>query len=511
MENSNKKLIAKNTSVMAIQMIVGMVVGLYTGRVVLNALGVVDYGVYSVVGGVITTLSFFSNALAASSSRYIVYDLGVGDMSVLKKTVSNIMTVHLTLAFVVLLIAETVGVWFVKTQLVIPEERLMVALWVFQFSVLSFMLSILSAPFNGMLMAHERLTIYAVVNMVNLLLKLAVAFAVMYIPFDKLLLYVVLLFCVDVSNRIFYGVYCSSQFEEARGGLSFNKTQYKKILSFTGWMCVGNVASMCSNQGLNILLNMFFGPIVNAAYGLAIMVIGQATSFGLQLQVATRPQVIKSYADKDYGRTKSVMYTGAKFSFFIVLTIALPVMLEIHQFLAWWLTEVPQWTVHFVIAFLCIALIQIIGVSMYNGSLATGKVRSYQTIHSIVMILFLPTTYILLKYTESSVLFVLVLLFLFQLVNEIVLTCLVLKQMEFSLISYISEVLFPIAKVLIASLVIPVAIFLKMEDSVYSFFIVCITGFICVLASSYFIGCTPNEQMTLRAWCVEKVLKKRNG
>lgn len=511
MENSNKKLIAKNTSVLAIQMVAGMVVGLYTGRIVLSALGVVDYGVYSVVGGVIATLSFFSNALAAASSRYIVYDLGVGDVSALKKTVSNIMTVHLTLALAVLLIAETIGIWFVKTQLVIPVERLSVALWVFQFSVFSFILSILSAPFNGMLMAHERLTVYAVVNMINLLLKLAIAFAVMYMPFDKLLLYAILLFCVDVGNRIFYGVYCSSQFEEARGGLSFNKLQYRKILSFTGWMCVGNVATMCSNQGLNILLNMFFGPVVNAAYGLAVMVIGQATSFGLQLQVATRPQVIKSYADKDYGRTKSVMYTGAKFSFYIVLAIALPAMLEIHQFLQWWLTEVPQWTVHFVITFLCIALIQIMGVSMYNGALATGRVRSYQTIHSVVMVLFLPTAYMFLKYTEATVLTVLVLLFSFQLVNEVVLTVLVLRQLKFPLVSYISEVLFPIAKVLVTSTAIPVAVWLRMEDSASSFFIVCLTGFICVLASSYFIGCTPNERITLRTWCAEKVFRKLHG
>ena len=186
-------------------------------------------------------------------------------------------------------------------------------------------------------------------------------------------------------------------------------------------------------------------------------------------------------------------------------------MLEIHQFLGWWLTEVPQWTVQFVIVFLCIALIQIIGVSMYNGALATGKVRSYQTIHSIVMIMFLPTAYILLKFIGSTVLVVMVLLIIFQLINEIVLTCLVLRQLKFSLISYISEVLFPIAKVLIASLVIPVAIWLKMEDSVYSFFMVCLTGFICVLASSYFIGCTPNERMTLRTWCVEKFFRKHHG
>ena len=261
MAASNKKLIAKNTSILSIQMLMSMVVDLYTGRVVLSTLGAVDYGVYCVVGGGITTLSFFSNALAASSSRFIVYDLGVGDMAALKKTVSNIMAVHITLAVIVLFIAETIGIWFVRTQLVIPEERLFSAMWAYQFSVFSFIMSILSAPYNGLLIAHERFTVYAIVNVVNLILKLLVVFVVIYYPFDKLILYTFLLLCVDIGNRLYYGIYCSYCFEEARSGLSLDIAQYKQILSFSGWICVGNFVSMCNSQGLNILLNLFLARL----------------------------------------------------------------------------------------------------------------------------------------------------------------------------------------------------------------------------------------------------------
>ena len=508
MAASNKKLIAKNTSILSIQMLVSMVVGLYTGRVVLSTLGAVDYGVYCVVGGVITTLSFFSNALAASSSRFIVYDLGVGDMAALKKTVSNIMAVHITLAVIVLFIAETIGIWFVKTQLVVPEERLSAALWAYQFSVFSFIMSILSAPYNGMLMAHERFTIYAAVNVVNLLLKLLVVFIIIYMSFDKLILYAFLILCVDIANRLYYGIYCSRHFEETRSGLSFDKVQYKKILSFSGWMCVGNFSSMCNNQGFNILLNMFFGPIVNAAYGMAIMVIGQVSSFGLQLQVSTRPQIIKSFAEGNYDQMQSLMFMGAKFSFFILLAIALPTVMEIHQFLNWWLVEVPEWTVQFVIAFICIALVQLVGVSMYNGALACGNIRTYQTIQSVVMISFLPITYLLLKFANVSPLYPFCLLFVFHIINEVVIAYVMLRRLNISIISYFKEVLLPIMKVLVLSSIAPMVMRINMGDGLFPFFSICSVAFLCVIVSSLYVGCNCNERHLLISWCRNKLFKK---
>lgn len=508
MAASNKKLIAKNTSILSIQMLMSMVIGLYTGRIVLSTLGAVDYGVYCVVGGVITTLSFFSNALAASSSRFIVYDLGVGDMSALKNTVSNIMAVHLTLAVIVLFIAETIGIWFVKTQLVIPEDRIFAAMWAYQFSVFGFVVSILSAPYNGMLMAHERFTIYAVVNVVNLILKLLVVFVIIYLPFDKLIMYAFLLLCIGVANRLYYSIYCSRHFEEARSGISLNKVQYKKILSFSGWVCIGDFASMCNSQGLNILLNVFFGPIVNAAYAMAVMVIGQVSSFGLQLQVSTRPQIIKSFAEGNFDQTKSLMFMGAKFSFFILLAIALPIAMEIHQFLNWWLVEVPEWTVHFVIVFICIALVQLVGVSMYNGALACDNIKIYQTIQSVVMISFLPITYLLLKFSDAPPLYPFCLLFFFHLVNEGIIAFVMLRRLNISIISYLKDVLLPIMKVLLLSSIVPMGMRIYMGDGLFSFFSICSVAFGCVIISSLYVGCSYNERHLLVSWCRNKLFKK---
>lgn len=509
MSTSNNRIIAKNTIVLSVQMLISLVVGLYTGRIVLATLGVTDYGVYNVVAGVITTLTFLSNALAAGSSRFIIYDLGRGDITALKKTVSNLKTVHYVLAGIVFLIAETLGVWFVSTKLVIPLDRMTAAMWVFQFSVLSFMANIVSAPYNGMLLAHERISIFAIFNMINQILKLLIVYAVMVASFDKLILYAFLVLCVDVGNRIVWGIYCSYHFEEAKCGLSFNKSQFKDVFSFSGWMCIGNLASMCSNQGLNILLNMFFGPIVNAAYGIAIMIQGQTMSFGVQMQVAMRPQIIKSYASSDFDRMQFLIYAGAKFSFYITLVLALPVMMEIHQFLDWWLVEVPEWTVQFVIIIVLCSLIQVVGVSLYGGMLATGKVRKYQITQAIIMLLFLPVSYVVLKMIDASPILPLLLLLLFRMFNELVAAFIALRQLKISVRAYLNKVIVPISCVLLLASIIPFALRFSMKDSLWSFFVICFVSVCCALATSYYIGCNKEEKVMVKNYCSSFVQKFR--
>lgn len=490
-------------------MLISLIVGLYTGRLVLATLGVTDYGVYNVVGGVIMTLSFLSAALAAGSSRFIVYDLGKGDMPVLKKTVSNIMTVHYALAGIVLVLAETVGVWFVSTQLVIPDNRMTAALWVFQFSVFSFIMSIISAPYDAMIMAHERITIYAYLKMLNLFLKLFIVYVIAVAPYDKLIFYAFLLLCVDIGNRIYYGVYCSRHFEESRCGFSFNMAQFKEIFSFSSWMCVGNVASMFSNQGLNILLNIFFGPVVNAASGIATMVLGQVASYGLQLQVAMRPQVIKNYAIGNHERMQFLIFAGAKFSFFIGLTLSLPVILEIHQFLDWWLVEVPKWTVQFVTIFICISYVQLFGVSLYGGVMATGKVQNYQLAQTLTLIFFLPVTYVLLKFFKVSPVVPFCVLLLFRIICEMISSVIALHLLKISVISYLNDAVRPAVVVLVIAPIVPSILRFSMEDSLWSFFLICFVSVCCALASSYWIGCNKEEKKMVKNYCSSFVQKFR--
>lgn len=510
MQLSNNKLIAKNTIVLSAQMLIGLIVGLYTGRIVLSTLGVVDYGIYNVVGGVITTLTFLTNALSAGSNRFITYELGKGDIQALKRTVSNIMTVHFTLAGIVLLLAETIGLWFVSTQLVIPAERMFAAMWVYQFSILSFIIGIISAPYNGMLFAHERLTIYAYFNLINLVLKLLIVYIIAVAPFDRLVFYAFLLLCVDIGNRLIYGIYCNRHFEESKSGFSFNKAQYKEILSFSGWMSIGNIASVCSNQGLNILLNIFFGPIVNAAYGIAMMIEGQVMAYGVQFQVSMRPQIIKSYAEGDQARLQSLIFAGAKFSYFITFAIALPVMMEIDQFLNWWLVEVPAWTLDFVLIIICISLIQVIGVSLYGGNLATGKVRTYQLIQSVTMISFLPVTYIMLKFMGISPVAPFVLLLSFNVISAVAVAIITLRQLAIPILLYFRSVILPILKVSLTASVAPVMLRMIMDVNVWSFFVICIVSLCSVLFSSYLLGCNENEKIVTRNWCVSKYHCLRN-
>ena len=504
MTSSNNRLIAKNTIVLYAQMLLGLVVGLYTGRIVLDALGVVDYGIYNVVGGVITTLTFLSSALASGSLRFITYDLGKGDMMALKRTVSNILTVHFTLAGIVFLLAEVIGVWFVSTQLVIPADRITAAMWVFQFSILSFIMSIISAPYTGMIFAHERFSIYAYFNLLTLFLKILIVYVITVTPIDRLVFYAFLILCVDIGNRLIYGYYCNRHFEEARTGFSFNKAQYKEILSFSGWMSIGNIASVCSNQGLNIILNIFFGPMVNAAYGIAMMIEGQVMSYGVQFQVSMRPQIIKSYAEGDVARMKTLIFSGAKFSYFITLLIALPVMMEIDQFLNWWLIEVPKWTVLFVLLVLCISLVQVMGVSMYGANVATGNISRYQIVQSVTMILFLPVTYLLLKSFDMSPVTPFVLLLMFNLISAVAVAIITLRQLSISVLSYIQCVVLPVVSVTLLALVIPVSLRMMMDVNVWSFFIICFVSLCCVIASSYIIGCNKQERNVAKNWCISK-------
>ena len=510
MSSTNNKLIARNTIVLSAQMLIGLIVGLYTGRIVLSTLGVVDYGIYNVVGGVITTLTFLTNALSAGSNRFITYELGKGDIQALKRTVSNIMTVHFTLAGIVLLLAETIGLWFVSTQLVIPAERMSAAMWVYQFSILSFIIGIISAPYNGMLFAHERLTIYAYFNLINLVLKLLIVYIIAVAPFDRLVFYAFLLLCVDIGNRLIYGIYCNRHFEESKSGFSFNKAQYKEILSFSGWISIGNIASVCSNQGLNILLNVFFGPVVNAAYGIAMLIEGQMMSYGVQFQVSMRPQIIKSYAEGDKARLQSLIFAGAKFSYFITLAIALPVMMEIDQFLNWWLVEVPAWTLHFVLIIVAISLIQVVGVSLYGANLATGNVRAYQLTESVMMISFLPFSYMLLRMKDMTPIAPFIVLLVFNFISAVAVAIVTLRQLSISVLLYLRNVISPILCVTLMASVAPISLRLMMDTDIWAFFIICFVSLCSVLVSSYFVGCNKNEKVMARNWCISKYNHLRN-
>lgn len=396
--SDNNKRIAKNTLLLYFRMLFMMVVSLYTSRVVLNTLGVVDFGINNVVGGVITMLGFLTGSLGAASSRYITYDLGKGDMSMMKRTFGNIKSIHYILAGIILLVGETIGLWFMTTQLQIPAERETAAFWVYQFSIFSSIMSVISVPYNATIIAHEKMSAFAYITIVDAVLKLLIVYLLVILPFDKLIMYAMLFFCIQAFDRIVYFSYCTRHFEETHTKCCRDKKLFKEIFVFAGWTMNGNLAAIGYTQGLNILLNMFFGPTVNAARGIAVQVQNICQQFCSNFQMALNPQLTKSYAQGDLTAMHSLLIKSSKFSFYILFFIALPLMYEAPLVLKLWLGIVPEHTVSFLRLIMVVGLLYTLSNPIVVSIHAVGKLKKFQLIEGSMLLLILPISYILLKF-----------------------------------------------------------------------------------------------------------------
>jgi O-antigen/teichoic acid export membrane protein len=326
MASEANKRIAKNTVMLYIRMLFSMVVSLYTSRIVLNTLGVEDYGIYNVVGGIITMFSFLNGAMAAGTQRFLTFELGKNDAIQLSRVFSMSMSIHLMIALVVFVLGETLGLWFVNTQLTIPSERMAAANWVYQFSVLSAMVGIWSVPYNASIIAHERMNVYAYVSILEVILRLLIVFLLQWFGFDKLKFYAVLVFSVSLTIRFIYGRYSKLHFSETRFKFYWNKDLFNTLVSYAGWNLWGNLAVVAHDQGVNILLNIFFGPAVNAARGIAYSVKAAVYSFVQNFQVAMNPQIIKSFASGDFKNMHQLIFQGSKFSFFLLFFLFVGLM-----------------------------------------------------------------------------------------------------------------------------------------------------------------------------------------
>ena len=495
--SENNKRIAKNTLLLYFRMLFMMSVSLYTSRVVLNTLGVVDYGINNVVGGVIAMLGFLTGSLGAASSRYITYDLGKGDMAVMKRTFGNILSIHFILAGIVLVVGETLGLWFMSTQLQIPSERMTAAMWVYQFSIFSSILAVISVPYNATIIAHEKMSAFAYISIVDAVLKLLIVYLLLVIPYDKLIIYAILFFCIQAFDRIVYGVYCSRHFEETRTRPSYDGKLFKEIFAFAGWTMNGNLAVIGYTQGLNILLNMFFGPAINAARGIAVQVQGVCQQFCSNFQMALNPQLTKSYAQGDFKDMHRLLVKSSKFSFYILFFIVLPLMLEAGFVLKVWLGIVPEHTVTFLRLILVVGLLYTLSNPILVSVHATGKLKRFQIIEGSMLLSIVPIAYILLKFFGIRPEYVFVVHIIVELFTQYARLRIVLPMISVQLSDYVKSVIVPILKVLVLSPIIPIVIYNVMQQSVLKFFVVC---FVCVIYVSiviYFIGCTYNERLFL--------------
>lgn len=395
--SSNNRRIAKNTLLLYIRMMFLMLVNLYTSRVILRILGVDDYGIYNAVGGIVLMLSFLNSALSNGTSRFITYELGKKDSSHLNVIFCTVLNAHLLLAIIVVLIAETVGLWFVTNKLGLAADRFNAALFVYHFSVLTSVATITQVPYTATIIAHEKMQIYAYSSIFEVVLKLLILYLLSLLGHDRLETYAVLLFTVQIIVMSIYRIYCVRKFSETKFKLVFDKKKFKEITAFSSWSLLGNAAHALTGQGTNILLQMFFGPKLVAARALSLQVNMAANQFVNNFKLAADPQIVKYYAAGDMGTSKRLTLNTAKFSFFLMLFLCLPIYVLAEPLLKLWLVIVPPYTLIFLKLIVLQSLFSVLDTCFYTGLYACGRVKENALISPLVLSLQFPIIYIAFK------------------------------------------------------------------------------------------------------------------
>lgn len=502
---SNKRQIAQNTLMLYFRMLFTMVVSLYSSRILLKELGVIDFGIYNVVGGVVIMFLFLNSSMAASTSRFIAFELGKGNYEQLNKVFSISVVNHLAIVFVVFILAETVGMWFLYAKLVIPPERISAALWVYQFSIFSSMLSLMQSPFNALIIAHERIGIYAWGNITDSILKLLIVVLLGYIEYDKLKLYGMMVFVAVAIMLLFNIIACRILFSYCKFKFYRDIQAYKTMLAYSGWDLFGNFSTIAQGQGLNMLLNIFFGPAVNAARGVSYQVQGAVNQFGVNLMTAIRPQIIKLYAVGEKKEMINLVFLGARYSFFLLWLFTLPILLQTEYILSLWLKSVPENSVIFIQLILFIGLINSWETPFIIAMHATGKIKIPNIICGTLLIMVLPVSYLFLKlgFAASSV-FVVFLCIVF--VNLWIEWFLIHRLVGFSLKDAIRQVLAKSVAVMLLSGILP---FLLNQMAFYNNFIrfsvVVSVSFLSVLITIYFVGIKKEERDYIKLKIKDKI------
>lgn len=503
---NRSKRIAKNSLLLYIRTFFVLLISLYTSRVILSTLGVTDYGIYNVVGGVVVMLGYLTNSLSGASSRYITYDLGTGNMQLMKKTFGNILSIHFIMAGAIILIAETIGLWFVLTQLQIPAERENAAFWVYQCAIFSSAVGLIGIPYNAAIIAHERMSAFAYISIIDAVLKLMIVYMLLIIPFDRLTTYAFLFLGIQLFDRIVYGVYCTRHFEETRVRMSYNKAVFKEIFAFAGWTLGGNIAAMGATQGLNMLLNIFFGPVVNAARGIAVQVQSACQQFCNNFQMALNPQLTKSYAQNDLEYMHKLLTRSSKFSFFILLVFILPLMFETNPILTLWLKNVPEYTANFVRLMLILTLLAALSNPIVVSVHATGVIRKFQIVEAGILLTIVPISYFCLKFLHTSPISVFIVQIIVELCTLYARLRIVLPMIKIPFNIYVAQVINPILKTTIFSLLLPIVICNRIGTSVTSHLFFGLFCMINVLFFVYVLGCSKQEKCFL----YNKIINTKN-
>lgn len=486
--------IAKNTVFLFFRMIFSMGISLFTSRILLEKLGVEDYGIYNIVGGFVAMFSIVSGALTGAISRFITFELGKGDINILSRTFKSSVVVMIGISLIIILVGETIGLWFLYNKLVIPEARLTASFWVFQFAIITFILGLLSTPYTACIVSHEKMDAFAYISILEVICKLLICFILVYAPIDRLVFFSVLLCVVGVLVRFIYIQYCKKKFEECRGPLVFDKKITQNMFSYAGWSFIGSTGWILKSQGGSILLNLFGGPIVNAANAIAASLSGAVTNLVNCFTTSLNPQITKSYANKQYSELRNLLIYGPKISYYLLFIVALPVLLNTEFILNLWLGVIPEHTVNFVRLVLLISLIDIISVPLVIAKNATGKIRNYQIVVGSIQLLALPLAYIFLKIGATVEL-----LYVAYIIVSVL--CLFARIImingdfpNWSFGDFAIKVCFNIAIVSAIAAILPTIIFLQMQEGWNRLFITSLVSVISCGCVIYFIGLNRHER-----------------
>jgi O-antigen/teichoic acid export membrane protein len=490
---TNTARIAKNTLALYFRQILIMLVSLYTVRVALNTLGAEDYGIYNVVAGVVTMFSFLSNSMATASQRYFSFEIGRGNYEQLRLVFSLSLLVYMLIAVLVLILAETVGLWFVANKLIIPPERKSAALWVYQFSALSFLFTILATPYMAVIIAHEDMNIYAYVSIIESLLKLGIAVLLGIAAWDKLKLYGTMLCIVNFINTAIYRTVCIVKYHECKFVFYWNKSLFKEIAKFTGWNLFGGVSGVLKNQGINILLNIKFGPFVNAARAVAMQVNSAVLCFAQGFSSSMRPQIVKLYASGEIKEMLAFVFTAVKAMSYLLFLVILPLQLELPSILRLWLKDVPEYTVMFVRIILIETMVESISYPINGAWIAAGEIKLYQIITSVVLLLNLPLALVLTSFgvSSSGVLIMSVILSLTAFLLRLMIFS---RQFKFPVGLYITGILIPVLTATAAGSAIPVIFSLLYPAAFSRIPLTILISAVSILAAVYRIGITGDER-----------------
>lgn len=507
--SNNSKRIAINTIMLYFRMFLTMGVALFTSRVILQSLGIQDYGIYNVVAGFVSMFTFINSAMTSATQRYVTFAIGKNESNRINTVFCTSMNIHILISVLLVLVAETFGLWFLNTHMTIPTGRLFAANIVYQCAILSTVVMIVSTPYNALIVAHEKMSAFAYISILDVSVKLLIAYLLHISSYDRLIVYAILMFGAQFLIRQIYSIYCHKHFPESKFRIVKDMPLFKEMISFSGWNLFGNLASVGSGQGINVILNMFFGPVVNAARGVAIQVQNAVLGFSSNFQMAINPQITKNYATGNLSYMHTLIYASSKYSFYLLFILSLPIVLEADNILSVWLGTVPEHTSNFLRLALITSIVNAMAGPLTIAAQAYGKIKRYQSVVGGILLLSFPVAYVCLKLGGSPEMVYIVDLVVVC-TAQIVRIYMMRNMIKLSIREYLKEVILRVCLVAIAGGMVPIIAYVYLKDNTFlSFMSVCLVSVLSVVVSVYFIGIKRGEREKVKAFIKSKIKKNK--